>query len=300
MMAKRTRSFDISRKIIASMTTDSWKHVPHSCVTYEADAGKLLGVVRDYNSSHSKEEKLSVNTAILKVIIEGIKASPGMNGHVSYDHGFVCGEVTLMDHIDISVPVVYGDGKMMTVNMPHMEDRPMREIQSMMSGYRQRIDNSDMEAVMYLTGLSDTLEGLKHGRVLKAAGRLIGSSIGSGRVNVSVKRMRQSIADGKAGRGLLPEDIKQGSITVSSLGPLYRNWKGSCTLLQVIPPQICAIAVSALQKKPAAENDEIVIKEIIPVTVAFDHRAVDFSDLVPFMERMDELLSDEELITTLL
>lgn len=299
-MAKKTRHFDISRKIIASMTTDSWKHVPHSSITYEADAGKLLGIVREYNDSHPKEERLSINTAILKVIIEGIKASPGMNGHVSYDHGLVCGNVTLMDHIDISVPIVFGDGKMMTVNMPDMEDRPMREIQSMMSDYRRRIDNTDMEAVMYLTGLTDTLEGLKYGRVLKAAGRLIGSNIGSGRVNVSVKRMRKSIADGKAGRGLLPRDIRQGSITVSSLGPLYRNWKGSCTLLQVVPPQICAIAVGALQKKPVAENDEVVIREIIPITVAFDHRAVDFSDLVPFMERMDGLLSDDKLIAKLI
>lgn len=282
------------------MTTDSWKHTPHSCVTYEADAGRLLEAVSDFNDSHSKEEKISINTAILKVIIEGIKASPGMNGHVSYDHGLVCGKVTLMDHIDISVPVLFEDGKMMTVNMPDMENRSMRGIQSMMNDFRRRIENTDMEAVMYLTGLSDTFEGLRHGRVLKAAGRLIGASFGNGRVKVSVKRMRKSISEGKAGRGLLPEDIKQGSITVSSLGPLYRNWTGCCTLLQVIPPQICALAVAALQKKPVVENDEVVIKEIIPVTIAFDHRAADFSDLVPFMKRMDELLASDELIKTLI
>ena len=104
---------------------------------------------------------------------------------------------------------------------------------------------------------------------------------------------------GKEGKALAPDDIRQGSITVSSLGPLYRNWKGYCAMLQVVPPQVCAIAVGALQKKPDAEDDRIVIREFIPVTIAIDHRALDFSDIVPLMERMDEILADDELIKTL-
>ena len=70
-------------------------------------------------------------------------------------------------------------------------------------------------------------------------------------------------------------------------------------MLQVVPPQVCAIAVGALQKKPDAEDDRIVIREFIPVTIAIDHRALDFSDIVPLMERMDEILADDELIKTL-
>ncbi|MBR0380568.1 MAG: 2-oxo acid dehydrogenase subunit E2 [Mogibacterium sp.] len=298
-MRDRTEYFDMSRKIIATTTTDSWRNVPHCSIVYEAEAGRLMEHVRGFNDSHSKDERISINSAMLKVITEGIKAAPNLNAHVSYSRGLVKGKVTLMEHIDISVPVLYGDGKMMTVKMPHMENRSMRGIQSMMNEYRKRIDQTDMEVAMYLTGLTDTVEGLLHGRVLRAAGRLIGAWTGKGRVAVSAGRMLESMKKGKEGKALAPDDIRQGSITVSSLGPLYRNWKGYCAMLQVVPPQVCAIAVGALQKKPDAEDDRIVIREFIPVTIAIDHRALDFSDIVPLMERMDEILDDDELIKTL-
>ena len=44
----------------------------------------------------------------------------------------------------------------------------------------------------------------------------------------------------------------------------------------------------------------MVIKENIPVTIVIDHRAVDFNDIVPLMKCMDEMLSSEELIKTLI
>ena len=298
-MGNRVREFDISRRIIASTTTDSWRNAPHCGTYFEADVTRLMEALRSYNSGRPDDERISINSAMLKIIIEALKASPVLNGHVSYCHSLVKGRITLMDHIDISTPIVYGDGKMMTVTLPHMEDRSVREIQAMMNGYRKRMEQTDMEAVMYLAGLSDTMEGLMHGRVLKAAGRLIGSGLGKGRVRVSPGRMIESIRAGKAGTALSPEDIRQGSITVSSIGPLYRKWKGFCTMLQVVPPQICAIAVGTLRKIPDVEDDRIVIKQIIPVTAATDHRAADFSDMVPFMERMDEMLASDEQIDLL-
>ena len=40
--------------------------------------------------------------------------------------------------------------------------------------------------------------------------------------------------------------------------------------------------------------------KIIPLTIAVDHRAVDFNDTVPFMRRMDELLKDRAQIKGLM
>lgn len=292
--------FDISRKIVASTTTDSWQNVPHSGYIYDADAEKLMEAVRSYNDSHSKEEKLSINTAVLKVIIEGIKASPALNGHIYYNHALVKGRVELKDHIDVSTPMLYKEGKMMTVNLHHMEDKSMREIQAVMNDCRRRMANTDMEALMFLTGLVDSVDGLRHGRVLKAAGRLIGAKIGKGRVKVSAKRMLECIRKGNTGECLTPDDIRQGSITVSNVGSVSRKLKGFTLMLQVVPPQICAMAVGTMQKKPVEENDKVVIKEIIPITIMIDHRAVDFANVAPFLERMDELFSSKELIESMI
>ncbi len=53
--------------------------------------------------------------------------------------------------------------------------------------------------------------------------------------------------------------IEQGTITVSNLGSICRDWDGVCTLLEIIPPQVCAIAIGSLQKMPVVKNDEIVV-----------------------------------------
>ena len=94
---------------------------------------------------------------------------------------------------------------------------------------------------------------------------------------------------------LAPENIRQGSITVSNMGSLYKQWKGSCTILEIIPPQLCALAVGAVQKRAVAdEENNIGTAQIVPITIAFDHRALDTAELVPFMETLDRVLQDRE------
>ena len=74
------RYFDISRKIIAAMTTEGWKNVPHASVLLDADVGLLRKILKDHNHTHS--ESISLNSAMLKVLSEGLNANPGLNGHI--------------------------------------------------------------------------------------------------------------------------------------------------------------------------------------------------------------------------
>ncbi len=39
---------------------------------------------------------------------------------------------------------------------------------------------------------------------------------------------------------------------------------------------------------------------VLPMTIAFDHRALDADDVIPFMRKLDELLASEELLRKLL
>lgn len=112
--------------------------------------------------------------------------------------------------------------------------------------------------------------------------------------------MNASRKNATLGKSLSPRDIKQGSITVSNVGSIYREWKGAFTLLNIVPPQVCAISVGAMQSKAVVEDGGIKATKIIPLTIAVDHRAVDFNDTVPFMRRMDELLKDREEIKELM
>ena len=64
------------------------------------------------------------------------------------------------------------------------------------------------------------------------------------------------------------------------------NKKGMCALLEIIPPQTTAFAINAAQKRPTVVtdengNDKIEIRLILPITIAIDHRALDYGDVVP-------------------
>ena len=284
-----TEYFDISRKIIANMTLEGWKTVPHVCIVYDADASVLMDALRSYNRDRVSDERISFNSAILRALIEGIRACPKMNGHIKFSPWLVSGKVTTLEHIDISLPITYGDGKMTTINLPHMEDKSVHEIQAMIEVFRERIENTYMDRVLYRTGLEDTFSKLRKGNILKAVGRLLGAKFGPGRVRIDRRKSAGSKDQ------LTPENIRQGSITVSNMGSLYKQWKGSCTILEIIPPQLCALAVGAVQKRAVAdEENNIGTAQIVPITIAFDHRALDTAELVPFMETLDRVLQDRE------
>ncbi|MDE5994910.1 MAG: 2-oxo acid dehydrogenase subunit E2, partial [Oscillospiraceae bacterium] len=62
-------------------------------------------------------------------------------------------------------------------------------------------------------------------------------------------------------------------------------------------PQILSIALSYAQKTPMVdENDNIYIGRKMTLTVIFDHRAVDMGLLIPFVEKIDEVLKSPEII----
>ena len=87
---------------------------------------------------------------------------------------------------------------------------------------------------------------------------------------------------------------------VSSVGAVYREWDGPCTICDIIPPQVCALSVGAISEKPVVRNGEICIRKILPVTICIDHRALDFSDLVPFVQKLREVLADREVIESMI
>ena len=157
----------------------------------------------------------------------------------------------------------------------------------MIAEFRAKIENTYMDRVLYRTGLEDTFSELRKGKLPKAIGRLLGAKLGPGRVRIDRRK-----SAGSEDR-LRPENIKQGSITVSNMGSLYKQWEGSCTILEIIPPQLCALAIGAVQKRAVVdEADNIRAAEIVPITIAFDHRALDTADLIPFMQTLDSVLQD--------
>ena len=82
--------------------------------------------------------------------------------------------------------------------------------------------------------------------------------------------MKELAAKAKAGK-LAPEEFQGGGFSISNLG-MYgiKNFNAI-----INAPQSAILAVGASNKKPIVENDQIVIANIMEVTLSSDHRVVD-------------------------
>ena len=72
-------------------------------------------------------------------------------------------------------------------------------------------------------------------------------------------------------------------------------------LLEILPGQVCAIGLNAVQDKPmvienASGEKEIAIRKTIGFCIAFDHRAIDFNDIIPFIKYLDEILAEPKKV----
>ncbi len=294
--------FGIARKIVSNMTSESWETIPHATLTYEADVTDLLKEVKKLNEGNTDpSKKVTLNTVMLKIICEGLKAAPTMNTHIEFNRKLVRGCLKYYDHIDISMPMLLPTGEMMTVNMHDMGNKSLSQMTEAINDTIRRAKNSDMNEVMFEVSLDNTLQGLKKGKVLQAIRRLYGSKTGKHKVKTLTGKAKKDYYSIPATERLTKHDIEQGTTTISNLGSIYREHKGACALLEIIPPQTTAFAIDSIQKRPTVitnseGKDEIAIRMILPITIAIDHRALDYGDVVPFMRKLDEIFADVTII----
>ena len=69
----------------------------------------------------------------------------------------------------------------------------------------------------------------------------------------------------------------------------------------IIAPQVFVIGLNALQDRPGVYTDangkqQIGIRKILPICCTFDHRAVDFGQLLPFQDRIAEIIANPQEI----
>jgi len=287
--------FGLQRKIVANMTTESWREIPHVAVLYEPDVTEF----RDWWQALRKTppwQGVSVNTVLLYACTLGILAAPAINAHLRYRHGTVSGEIRQFDTVNISMPATLPDGEMMTLNVRGCESKTLRELSDYITDLHRRMANTSIDDVLYDVGWDNTIKLLKRGRIDKIVGRLVGTKIGNGPINKlkgEEKKAYKALPDSDK---LSKHDVEQGTILISNIGSVYRGASNPSTLLEIIPPMVCALCIGSFVEKPgvvahADGSKTIEPRLFLPITVAFDHRAVDFGGVAPFLKRMDEVFA---------
>lgn len=84
------------------------------------------------------------------------------------------------------------------------------------------------------------------------------------------------------------DDLKGGTFTVTNAGSI-----GGVLATPVINhPEVAILGVNAIRKRPVVKNDQIVIGEVMFLSMSVDHRVVDGADAARFMNRLIYFLSE--------
>ena len=106
--------------------------------------------------------------------------------------------------------------------------------------------------------------------VLRDVGQLSFSVIEQGVSSLAVKAR-----DG----GLVPDDLKGGTFSITNGGVF-----GSLLSTPILnPPQSAILGMHTIQKRPVAENDQVVIRPMMYLALTYDHRLIDGRDAVQFL-----------------
>jgi len=108
------------------------------------------------------------------------------------------------------------------------------------------------------------------------------------RISADIEDLATRARDGK----IEVAELRGGTFTITNVGPL-----GGTALIPTINyPEVAILGVGRVQEKPVVRDGQIVIRKILPLTLAFDHRIADGADAARFVTEMVRQLSDPNLL----
>ena len=103
-----------------------------------------------------------------------------------------------------------------------------------------------------------------------------------------VRALVARAADGKS----LPDDMTGGTFTITNLG-MYEI-DGFTPIVNL--PESAILGVGRIQAKPVVRDGEIVVRQMMTLSLSFDHRSIDGAPAARFLQRVKHLIEDPYLM----
>lgn len=205
--------------------------------------------------------------------------------------------MTVYEGINLTLPWKLADGRMITPIIERAERMSLPALSEAIVVLGKKIDHTNIDELIDKAVVTDTLNELKKGN-LSVIQRILANFSRFKRLPGKEKKQYYAIPESER---LTDDNLTCGTVTVSNIGALYKEQRGNFSLLEIVPPQIFAVGLGAIQEKLGifiGENGEkeIGIRNTLPMCLVFDHRAVDLDALVPFLKELDAIFEKPEVI----
>jgi len=109
---------------------------------------------------------------------------------------------------------------------------------------------------------------------------------------IEISRQIEDLAERARTGEITAQELRGGTFTITNIGPL-----GGTGLIPAINyPEVAILGMGMVQEKPVVREGEIVIRKMLPVTLAFDHRIADGADAARFVSEMKRELTDPNVL----
>jgi pyruvate dehydrogenase E2 component (dihydrolipoamide acetyltransferase) len=88
-------------------------------------------------------------------------------------------------------------------------------------------------------------------------------------------------------RKIPPEELRGATITLSNFGVFGA---GRFAALIIVPPQVAIVGAGRIEPRPVAVDGKVVVHRILPLSLTFDHRAVNGGEATAFLKALIDSL----------
>ncbi len=281
--------FGIQRRVVAHKTSEAWHDTPHVSVLVEFDVTDVQAFTRDIaKRPEFGGVRVTLNSVMLKIIGEALKHSPAMNAHITYNRRTSIGAMSVSQDVNIAVPLRASDGRMITPVLQQVNRKSLREVCAGMQDIKRRVANTNVDLLLLEAGLGDTWERLRKGQFITVLQRLYSNFLGGARLTLPSREARRAYEKIPPEDRIMAKDLLCATTLVSNIGSLMPELEAYFGLLEIIPPHTTAIGLAAARKKPVVitsehGQDHVEVRDIMPASVCFDHRAMDYEHIVGFL-----------------
>lgn len=292
----RIEYFNLKARVSGNVLVNAQRTIPTPTYIYEADITKF------YNEYKKLKEEcgyqLSFNTLMMRLLVEGLKVAPRLNAHLEYNHTASCGRLIIKKHIDVAMPIFMDGGITFPVKVRGIEDKSLREISDQIADIMRRLDKTDVDQLLFDLIQQRMVGFVLKGKLVSTAAQIMSGFVGKYSVTSVKDLFTKKVRDPES---LSMYDFNEGTVCFTNTGTLSRTLTGHISYGPLLYPQVFLFGISNIKDvEYAFKNEDGVVdigtKKMLPMTFAFDHRLGGFGDVIPLINKFEEVFANPEII----